>query len=283
MDAPAKPRIDEYFVTVQGLKIRTFETGEGPPAVLLHGASLGSSADVWRRNFSPLASHEIRVIAYDQPGFGLSDDPPNWSVGFRTAFILEFMDALGFDRAAMVGHSQAGAMAVRLALSHPHRVSRVVVLGTGSLLPPAPDKPGKAPAPAEGEEGGDGEPRKADVRALLEANLFNHALIDEDELTIRWRMSTGKNFRAHLARSGATAAKPGGAVDKPLWQRLDEVRQRLLLIYGREDRWQAASRAEAARRQFGLDLHVLPNCKHLVQWDAAEAFHRLAGPFLRAA
>jgi 4,5:9,10-diseco-3-hydroxy-5,9,17-trioxoandrosta-1(10),2-diene-4-oate hydrolase len=283
MDAPAKSHIDEYFVTAQELKIRTFETGEGPPAILLHGASLGSSADVWRRNLSPLASHGIRVIAYDQPGFGLSDDPPNWSVGFRTAFILEFMDALKLDRAALVGHSQAGAMAVRLALSHPHRVSRVVVLGTGSLLPPAPDQPGKAPAPAEGEEGSNGEPSKADVRALLEGNLSNHALITEDELAIRWRMSTGKNFRAHLARSGAAAAKPAGSADKPLWQRLNEVGQPLLLIYGREDRGQAASRAEIAERQFGLDLHVVPNCKHLVPWDAADAFHRLAGPFLRAA
>jgi 4,5:9,10-diseco-3-hydroxy-5,9,17-trioxoandrosta-1(10),2-diene-4-oate hydrolase len=283
MDAPAKSRTDEYFLSVQGLKIRVLETGEGRPAILLHGASLGSSADVWRRNLPPLAAHGIRVTAYDQPGFGLSDDPPEWSVRFRTAFILEFMDALGLDRASLVGHSQAGAMAVRLALSHPQRIDRVVVLGTGSLLPPAPDQAGKASAPAEGEEGTPGEPSQADVRALLEANLFNHALIDEHELGVRWRMSTGKNFRAHLARSGAAAAKSGGSGDKPLWQRLAEVRRPLLLIYGREDRGQAASRAEAARRQYGLDLHVVPNCKHLVPWDAAEEFHRLAGPFLRAA
>jgi 4,5:9,10-diseco-3-hydroxy-5,9,17-trioxoandrosta-1(10),2-diene-4-oate hydrolase len=283
MDAPVKSRTDEYTLTVQGLKIRALETGEGPPAILLHGASLGSSADVWRRNLQPLAAHGIRVIAYDQPGFGLSDDPPNWSVGFRTAFILEFMDALGLDHASLVGHSQAGAMAVRLALSHPHRINRVVVLGTGSLLPPAPGEPGKARSPAEGEEGTEREPSKAELRALLEANLANHALIDEDELTARWRMSTGRNFRAHLARSSAAAAKSGAGADQPLWQRLGDVRRPLLLIYGREDRGQAASRAEMAKHQYGLDLHVVPNCKHLVQWDAAEVFQRLAGPFLRSA
>ena len=285
MDAASSSPI-EKFVTVQGLRTRCLEQGDGPAAILLHGASLGSSADVWRRNLGPLASYGVRAIAYDQPGFGLSDDPPDWGLGFRTSFILSLMDALGLDEAALVGHSQAGAMAVRLALTHPDRVSRVVVLGTGSLLPPLADGDGKKGGAAEGEEGGDAEPTEAEARAVLEANLFNHALITEDDLALRLRMSTGKNFRAFQARKSAGgAARAGGAAgqkDKPLWQRLSEVRRPLLMIYGREDRGEAATRAELAKRQIpGLDLHVVPHCKHLVQWDAADAFHRLAGPFLR--
>jgi 4,5:9,10-diseco-3-hydroxy-5,9,17-trioxoandrosta-1(10),2-diene-4-oate hydrolase len=274
----------EKFVTVQGLRTRYLEQGEGAPAILLHGASLGSSADVWGRNLGPLAAEGVRAIAYDQPGFGLTDDPPDWGLGFRTSFILAFMDALGLERASLVGHSQAGAMAARLALTHPDRVGGVVVLGTGSLLPPLADAAVKK-GPAEGEEGGDSEPTEAEARALLEANLFNHALITDDEVALRLRMSTGKNFRAFQARksAGATArAGDGGQKDKPLWQRLGDIRQPLLMIYGRDDRGDAARRAELAKRQFpGLDLHVVPGCKHLVQWDAADAFHRLAGPVLR--
>jgi pimeloyl-ACP methyl ester carboxylesterase len=270
-------------VTVQGLRTRYLDQGEGPPALLLHGASLGSSADVWRRNLGPLAARGVRVIAYDQPGFGLTDDPPDWDLGFRTFFTLAFMDALGLDRASLVGHSQAGAMAVRLALTNPDRVSGVVVLGTGSLLPPLPDAAGKK-GPAEGEEGGESEPTEAEARALLEANLFRHALITDDEVALRLRMSTGKNYRAFQARKSAGAsarAGDGGQKDKPLWQRLTEIRQPLLMIYGREDRGDAAKRAELAKQQFpALDLHVVPDCKHLVQWDAADAFHRLAGPVL---
>jgi 4,5:9,10-diseco-3-hydroxy-5,9,17-trioxoandrosta-1(10),2-diene-4-oate hydrolase len=281
MDAPVKARIDEKYVAVQGLNVRLFEAGEGPPAILLHGASLGSSADVWRRNLAPLAAHGNRIIAYDQPGFGLSDDPPDWSVGFRTSFVLALMDVLGLARASLVGHSQAGAMAVRLALSQPDRVSRVVVLGTGSLLPPLPDQPGGARAAAEGEEGSEHEPTSDDIRALLKSNLANHALVTEAEVAVRLRMSTGKNFRAHLARAGVGGQKRGGGAEKPLWQRLGELRQPLLLIYGREDRGHARRRAELAQEQFDLDLHLVSDCKHLVQWDAAEAFHRLAGPFLR--
>jgi 4,5:9,10-diseco-3-hydroxy-5,9,17-trioxoandrosta-1(10),2-diene-4-oate hydrolase len=286
MDAAVTSHIEDKFVTVAGLKTRYFEAGDGPPVILLHGASLGSSADVWRRNLAPLARHGLRVIAYDQPGFGLSDDPPEWGLGFRTAFILQFMDALGLAQASLIGHSQAGAMAVDLALSHPDRVSRVIVLGTGSLLPPLSDQPAKKSVPAEGEEGGDIEPTLSEARTGLENTLYNHALATDEEVAIRHRMSTGKNHRAFLARNRTSAAKNKSAKDPgkmPLWQRLTQVRQPLLLIYGREDRGQAAKRAELAKQRFpSLGLHIVPNCKHLVQWDAADEFHRLAGSFLRA-
>ncbi len=280
-----KSQIEDKFVTVAGLKTRYFEEGQGSAAILLHGASLGSSAEIWRRNLAPLAAHGIRVIAYDQPGFGLSDDPPEWGLGFRASFILKFMDALGLDSVSLVGHSQAGAMAVDLALSRPDRVRGVAVLGTGSLLPPLPDQPAKKSGPAEGEEGGETEPTLAEARAGLESTLYNRALATEAEVAIRHRMSTGKNHRAFLARSRASAAKNKGMQDpakKPLWQRLVDVPQPLLLIYGRDDRAQAGQRAELAKQMFpDLDLHIVPNCKHVVQWDAADEFHRLAGPFLR--
>jgi pimeloyl-ACP methyl ester carboxylesterase len=284
MDAAVTSQIEDKFVTVAGLKTRYFEAGDGPPVILLHGASLGSSADVWRRNLKPLALHGLRVIAYDQPGFGLSDDPPEWGLGFRTSFVLKFMDALGLAKASLIGHSQAGAMAVDLALSHPDRVSRVIVLGTGSLLPPLGDQPSKK-SPAEGEEGSDSEPTLAEVRAGLENTLYNQRLATDAEVVLRYRMSTGKNHRAFLARNRTSAAKNKTSKDpakKPLWQRLTEVRQPLLLIYGRQDRGQAAKRAELEKQHFpSLDLHIVPNCRHLVQWDAADEFHRLAGLFLR--
>lgn len=284
MDAKVKPQ--DKFVTVAGLRTRYIEEGHGPAVILLHGASLGSSADVFRRNLGPLAAFGLRVIAYDQPGFGLSDDPPDWGIGFRTKFILQFMDALGLDKAALVGHSQAGNMAAELAVSNPDRVSRIAVLGTGSLLPPLAEGEGaKKSAPAEGEEGGDSEPTAAEVRDILAKNTFHQELITDDVVEERLRMSTGKNHKAFLARNAAGAKNKGAPKDpnkKAMWQRLGEVKQPMLMIYGRDDRGQAAKRAEALKQQQpALDLHIVPDCKHLVQWDAEKEFHRLAGPFLR--
>jgi len=116
----------------------------------------------------------LRVIACDQPGFGLSDNPTDPSVAYRTRFVLAFMDALRLPKAHLVGHSQSGRIAVSLALEHGERVSRVVVLGTGSLLPPLPDR-GKSDA-AEGEDGAAAEPTLAETRRLLEESVFDRTL-----------------------------------------------------------------------------------------------------------
>jgi len=273
--------VKENFIEVEGLRIRYFEEGSGPAALLLHGASLGSSADVWVGNLPELAARGLRVIAYDQPGFGLSDKPADASVAYRTRFVLALMDALHLQKARLIGHSQSGRIAVSLALEHGERVPGVVVLATGSLLPPLPGR-GK-PDAAEGEEGGAGEPTLEDTRRLLEENLFDHSLITPAALRMRHRMSTGKNFQAFLERSRARGGnkKEGKPDAKPLWKRLGEVPVPLRLIYGREDRGDAAERAAlAVQLHPGLDLHLLDRCKHLVQWDAAEEFAALSGSFL---
>jgi len=269
----------DKFVQVDGLKTRYIEEGTGPAAILLHGASLGSSADVFDRNLKPLASAGVRAIAYDQPGFGLTDNPTDYSVAYRRRFIMLFMDALGLDGAALVGHSQAGGMAVGLAFEYPKRISKVMILGTGSLLPPLPQGQ-QQKGPAEGEEGGASAPTLDQTRTLLEHNLFNHELITPAVLEARQHMSIGKNFEAFLKRGQAQQA--GGAKDaKPMWQRLAELPCPLLLIFGKNDRGSAYERAALLKEKYPqLNPHIADRCKHLVQWDAADQFHKLAAEFL---
>ena len=98
----------ENSIQVDGLKIRYLEEGSGTPVVLLHGASLGSSGDVWEETLSSLAQGGFRGISYDQPGYGHSDNPKDYRPSYREAFVLKFMDALGIRQACLVGHSQAG-------------------------------------------------------------------------------------------------------------------------------------------------------------------------------
>jgi 4,5:9,10-diseco-3-hydroxy-5,9,17-trioxoandrosta-1(10),2-diene-4-oate hydrolase len=269
----------ERVVRVEGLTIRYLEAGSGPDVLLLHGASLGSSADVWALSLVPLAGQGFRVIAVDQPGFGLSDTPTDHSAAYRRRFILTFMDALNIGRAHLIGHSQAGRLVVSLALAHPARVANVVVLGTGSLLPPLGEGAGPSRR-GEGEEGTAAEPTLEETRALLEAHLFNHSVITAELLATRHRMSTGKNFRAFRERSRtAEKSEPEGA---PLWQRLDQVPVPMLMIYGNQDRGAAAERARLAQTRFpGLNLHVIDRCKHLIPMDAAAEFVALTASFLK--
>ena len=268
----------ERFIEVDGLRTRVLEEGSGPATLLLHGASLGSSCDVWIGNFAALAARGLRVIAPDLPGFGETTNSADHSVGFRVRFVLRLLDALGIDRAHVVGHSQSGQIAVRLAIEHPERVGRIVVLGTASLLPPLPDS-GAGDA-AEGDDGGMEEPTPIEVRRQLADTLFDHTRITADAVAVRHRMSIGKNFDAFLARRAGKGDDKAAKDSKPLWQRLDEVKVPMRLIYGRQDR-AAERRATLARQRYpGLDLHLIDRCRQLVQWDAPTEFAALTADFL---
>jgi 2-hydroxy-6-oxonona-2,4-dienedioate hydrolase len=283
-------RTDDRFVKVDGLNIRYLEEGSGVPAILLHGSSLGSSADVFRRNLHALGRHGIRAIALDLLGFGKSDAADGSGTAGGKTFVLRFMDALGLDRAALIGHSSAGSAVVSLALAHPERVSHVIILGTGSLLPPLETAAGKVGARGEAAQARleermvRQEPSLEDTRALLEANLFHHELITPEELALRHQNSTGRCFEQFVLRHAQAQEKGSGGKSKdavPLWQRLTELKMPLLMIYGREDRARAAERATLLHERYPqLDLHFAEGCKHMVPWDAAEQFHRLAVPFL---
>ncbi len=282
---------EDKTVSVDGIRLRYLEAGKGHPVVLFHGASLGSSADVFRRNLGPLAAGGFRVLALDFPGYGLSDYSEDGSAPFKKRMALGFLAALGIERAALVGHSQSGNMAVNIAIERPELVSHVIILGTGPLLPPlesAGAMEGKAQQRLE-RRMSKAEPTVDDTRKLLEANLFHHELITDEELNLRHARSIGPCFKAFVARSEASEkAKAAGkdkskAAGKPQHEKLHDVTQPLLLIYGREDRARAGARAELLKsRHPNLNLHIADGCKHLVPWDAEDLFHRLAIPFLKA-
>jgi 4,5:9,10-diseco-3-hydroxy-5,9,17-trioxoandrosta-1(10),2-diene-4-oate hydrolase len=279
--------VEDRYVSVGGLRLRYIEAGKGHPLLLLHGASLGSSADVFLRNLGPLAAGGYRPIALDQPGFGLSDVPSDHSPAFRRKAIPPFIDALGLGRVALIAHSQAGSAAMQLALQEPQRYSHLVILGTGTLLPPLPEKNQVAGGEAAVQQRLERrmtaqEPTLDDTRKLLEANLFHHNLITPEELALRHERSIGRNFDAFVARSEAGEAPAKPASGPALWERLGELQMPLLMIFGKEDRGNAFERATLLKQQKpDLDLHIMPGCRHLVPWDVADAVHRLTLDFLK--
>ena len=270
---------EDKYVTVDGLKTRYIEAGQGAPAILIHGAALGTSADTcWGGIMERIGSKGSRLIALDLPGYGLTDNPADNSNGYRRQFILRFMDALGLNKAAIVGHSLGGVFAMQTAFDHPDRVDRIMVLGTGPLLPPLEGS--TAPAGGGGERVTT-EPTLEESRAALEATTFDHAVLTPQLVQRRHELSLGKNFQAALARQGAGGGEP--PVSPPFWQRLDKVPVPARFIYGKQDRGDAGPRAEIARQKYpNLDLHVFDGAKHNVMWDKAGEVAALMDEFLPA-
>ncbi len=288
MATQMKARLEDKYVTIDGLRVRYIEQGTGPVALFLHGASLGSSADVFVDTIPQFAEAGFRAVAFDIPGFGLSDIPATQTVKAQRESIPKFIDAAGLGKVALMAHSRSGGFAIELALAEPQRYSHVVVLGSGNVLPPQDE--GQVARHAAAQQRADQmmaekEPTLEDSRKQLQADTFNHALLTDERVRVRNARSIGQNFKAHVARqSAAGGGAPGSAnAPKPVWERLTEVKVPMLLIYGREDRAHAAERAAALKeRHPEMNIHIVPNCKHLVPWDAADEVLRLSVPFLRS-
>src|SRR5918997_1990308 len=123
--------IEERNINVDGLPVRYLTGGEGSPLVLLH--ALGESALDWRWVL-PTLSRTHRVYAVDLPGFGYSSKPSaEYSSAFFARFVGAYLDALGLERAAMVGNSLGGLVALRLALFEPARVSALGLVASAGL------------------------------------------------------------------------------------------------------------------------------------------------------
>lgn len=131
------PGLAEYTHPVRlatsGLTIHTYDAGESaaPPLLLVHG--LGDDADTWRYLIEPLSAQH-RVIALDLPGFARSDKPDRaYTIPFFRDTLLELLDTLSIQRAAVIGHSLGALVAHALALDCPQRIERLILIG-GSLV-----------------------------------------------------------------------------------------------------------------------------------------------------
>jgi pimeloyl-ACP methyl ester carboxylesterase len=291
MATAMKSRLEDKYVTIDGLKVRYIEQGTGPVALFLHGASLGSTSDVFVDMIPQFAEAGFRAVSFDIPGFGLSDTPAQQSVKAQRESIPKFIDAAKLGKVALMAHSRSGGFAVELALAEPQRYSHVVIMGSGNLLPPQDEGQVERHAAAQTRADqmmAEKEPTIEDSKKQLAADTFHVEYLTDERVRVRNSRSIGQNFKNHVARQAGGEAPPaagGGAPtggQKPLWQRITELEMPILLIYGREDRAHAADRAAAMKKQHPeMDIHIIPNCKHLVPWDAADEVLKLSVPFLK--
>jgi pimeloyl-ACP methyl ester carboxylesterase len=117
-----------------GLTLYLYDTAgetQQPPVLLLHG--LGDEADTWR-HVLPAIAGETRGLAPDLPGFGRSDKPDlSYTIPFFANCMLELLDSQRIERAVIAGHSAGAMIAHYIALTHPERVERLVLI-SGSLV-----------------------------------------------------------------------------------------------------------------------------------------------------
>ncbi|HEX9097263.1 MAG TPA: alpha/beta fold hydrolase [Candidatus Dormibacteraeota bacterium] len=286
------PSFQSKTVTIDGINLHYLSGGSGPPLVLVHG--LGSSAAVeFYYNLEPLAAYH-RVLAIDLPGFGRSDKPAlAYTIELFVRAVSDLMASEGVERAAVMGVSMGGRVALGLALETPEKVERLVLvdaLGIGA--------PRRVLAYSILLTRGLGElTLRGTARALRQMNpvvirrFWGWYLKRPNRVNTIWSDERIANHGNLLARpeyraaylsalrsiAGMRELRDGVGVE----DRLADLRMPTLLIWGGHDHIFPVNHAQAARDRIPNGrLEIFDDSGHTPQMEEPERFNRLVLDFL---
>jgi pimeloyl-ACP methyl ester carboxylesterase len=245
--------------------------GSGPALLLLHGFLCDSR--VWRTQLAGLAA-DYSVVAWDAPGAGLSSDPPDPFTAEDWAWCLAgFLDAIGVERAHVVGLSWGGIIAQELYRVDPARIDRLILADTypgwRGALPP-------------------------EVCAQRLARCEQDSVLPPAEFVPRWvpEMFTPAASNDLLAELSAVLSEfhPHGfrlmaksSADTDTTGLLPTIEAPTLLLWGDDDRRSPVAIAQQLHGLIpGAELTVIPEAGHVSNMEQPEAFNAAVRRFLAA-
>lgn len=257
-----------------GVRTNYHDQGQGEAVLLIHGSGPGVSAWAnWRLGIPALAQR-FRVIAPDMAGFGFSERRPDavYDLDHWVAQALGLLDALGIERAHVVGNSFGGALALALAIRHPGRVGRLVLMGSVGV-------------PFAITEGLDAvwgyTPSLANMKKLIDLFAWNRALVTDELAELRYRASIREGFQESFAAMFPAPRQRGVDLLTCREQDIRALPHQTLVIHGREDRIIPLSNATTLLEWIPrAQLHVFGRCGHWTQIEHSARFNRLVGDFL---
>ena len=260
-------------------RIHYHEAGTGTALVLLHGSGPGVSGwSNFRGNF-PVFAERFRTVLMDMPGFGKSERPEFDRAYPRVAAdaLARLLDALGIDKAHLLGNSMGGYVALEFALAYPDRVGRLVLMGPGGLAVNI-----LGPEQSEGARRL-GEfmmaPSKKAMEAWVDTMVANKAVVDD--ALIEERLANAQAPGALESAMAIFMSLGQHPEPIPLWARLKEMKAPTLVTWGRDDRMLPVEGSLLGFRQLpNAELHIFSKCGHWAQVERKDDFERVAIEFL---
>lgn len=257
------------------------DSGQGFPVLLLHGSGPGVSAWANWRLLLPVLSQTRRVVAPDLLGFGYTErpaDPANnahYSMAVWVQQAVDLLDTLGIAQTDLVGNSFGGALALALAIAHPKRVRRLVLMGSVGV--PFAITPGLDAVWGY-------TPSIQHMRALLDIFAFDRKLVTDELAQLRYQASIQSGFQESFA---AMFPAPRQAWVDAMQSAEADIRalpHETLIVHGREDKVIPLSNSlTLAQWITRAQLHVFGQCGHWTQIEHAARFAQLAENFLSEA
>lgn len=257
------------------------DLGSGFPVLLLHGSGPGVSAWANWRLLLPVLARTRRVVAPDLLGFGYTERPadPANNAHYRMEIwvqqAVDLLDTLGIAQADLVGNSFGGALALALAIKHPQRVRRLVLMGSVGV--PFDITPGLDAVWGY-------TPSISHMRALLDIFAFDRSLVSDELAQLRYQASIQPGFQESFA---AMFPAPRQRWVNAMESREADIRalpHETLIVHGREDQVIPLSTSLTLAQWIArAQLHVFGQCGHWTQIEHATRFARLVEIFLAEA
>lgn len=255
------------------------QSGQGDPVILIHGSGPGVSAwSNWRLAL-PYLGEKLHVFAYDQVGFGYSELParpaqPVYNLEVWTNHLLSFMDALGLERVSLIGNSMGASVALAVAVTHPQRINRLILMGAMGVRFPL--EPGTGIDAVWGYT-----PSVANMKKLIDLFAYNRALVTDELAEMRYRASIRPGLQEAFS-SMFPAPRQHGINDLARYEeQLSGIQAPTMIFHGREDRviplensWRLLQTLPNA------ELHVFGHCGHWTQIEHEASFNRISRDFL---
>ncbi|RYF60419.1 MAG: alpha/beta fold hydrolase [Comamonadaceae bacterium] len=270
------------FVQTPKHKIHYYQAGTaGTPIVLIHGS--GPGANGWT-NFSPNItelSREHRVFAIDMPGWGRSDTPE--SERDDPQVLVDFLDKLGIEKAALVGNSLGGVNALGVAVRFPERVSHVITMGSPV---PGTNIFAAGGGPSEGMSvlvKTYAEPTPENFKRLVEVMCFDPTMATDELAELRAEAASARPEHLASFLQWIRSGNVGWAAEymRNYSNRLAEIDLPVLAIHGRDDR---VVHFENSLRLVSLvpnsRLVIFNQCGHWAQLEHAAEFNRIVAGFI---
>lgn len=273
MNAPLNPEV-AHTIVAAGISTNTHDAGTGFPVLMLHGSGPGVSAWANWRLVMPALAERARVIAPDMAGFGFTERRPDlqYSMDTWVAQAIGVLDALGIERADLVGNSFGGALALQVAIRHPHRIRRLVLMGSVGVrfdITPALDAVWGYTPSIEA------------MRGLLDLFAWDRSLVNDDLAKLRYEASIRPGFQESFA---AMFPAPRQRWVDAMASKVEDIKalpHETLVIHGREDQVIPLDTSLTLAQWIpNAQLHVYGKCGHWTQIEHAARFARLVGDFL---
>lgn len=271
----ASPEI-AHSISAAGIRTNYHDQGKGAPLLLIHGSGPGVSAWANWRLTLPALANDRRVIAPDMVGFGFTERPAGFAYGLDAwvGHAVGLLDALDIEQTDLVGNSFGGAIALALAIRHPARVRRLVLMGSVGV--PFDITPGLDAVWGY-------QPSIGAMRGLLDLFAYDRGLVNDELAELRYQASIRPGFQESFAamfpapRQRWVDAMASAEAD------IRALAKETLVIHGRDDKIIPLDNSLTLHRWIdNSQLHVFGRCGHWVQIEHAAAFNRLVGDFLSA-